>query len=89
MDLTSSISENVALELRKPIFNKGYTIYLNDWYMSPTLFSKLLQLRTHAVDTVSQTIKHMQKWLVSTSTKLTKGEFVAHSCNNVLNTTLK
>ncbi|KAL6419436.1 hypothetical protein ACFW04_011413 [Cataglyphis niger] len=39
---TENASETVVKELSKPIFYKGHTLYLDNWYSSPNLFVTLL-----------------------------------------------
>ena len=65
-------SESVVMEIAQPILNKGYTLYLDNWYSSPQLFIKLLENGTNVVGTVRKYRKHMPKALVSH--KLKKGD---------------
>lgn len=75
-------SEAIVLELSRDLLNQGYTIYMDNWYSSPNLFSVLLQSNTYAVGTVRKHRKNMPKILLSK--KLKKGESDFQSVNNVL-----
>lgn len=75
-------SESVVMEVAQPILNKGYTLYMDNWYSSPQLFSVLQNQNTNVVGTVRKNRKHMPKQLASF--KLKKGEYRMLSCRGLL-----
>lgn len=75
-------SETVVKELSKLIINKGYTLYLDNWYSSPNLFEYLLTNDTNAIGTVRNNRKNMPKEL--TDLKLKKGETATRSSRGIL-----
>lgn len=48
-------SESVVLDLMQPFYNLGYTVFLDNWYVSPLLFVELLKRDTHAIGTALKT----------------------------------
>lgn len=42
------VSESIVLDIVQPILGKGCTLYLDNWYISPPLFKKLLDNKTYA-----------------------------------------
>ena len=81
-DPNDSASENVAMELAKPLLNKGYTLYIDNWYSSPALFLKLHNQKTNVIGTVRNTRKNMPKDLATK--KLKPEECVYKTCNGLL-----
>ncbi|XP_042145916.1 piggyBac transposable element-derived protein 4-like [Ixodes scapularis] len=81
-DKTTCASESVVLELGKPLLEKGYILYLDNWYTSPNLFLKLKEGKTHAVGTVRPNRANMPKDLVAK--KLKKGEVESRSSHGIL-----
>lgn len=77
-----SASENVVMELSKSIINKGYTLFLDNWYSSPNLFLKLHQQKTNVIGTVRKNRKNMPQDMQKHILK--KGEFVWRCCNNLI-----
>ncbi|XP_046142326.1 piggyBac transposable element-derived protein 4-like [Osmia bicornis bicornis] len=52
-------SGNIVMELLKPYLGKGHTLYVDNWYTSPTLFILLHHNRTNACGTVRKRRKGM------------------------------
>lgn len=77
-----NVSETVVKELSKLIIDKGYTLFLDNWYSSPKIFEYLLQHDTDAIGTVRSNRKNMPKEL--TELKLKKGEIAARSSRGIL-----
>ncbi|KAK2575211.1 hypothetical protein KPH14_002631 [Odynerus spinipes] len=82
IDRNDSASENVVIELSKSIIDKGYTLFLDNWYSSPNLFLKLHQRKTNVIGTVRNNRKNVPQDLHKCILK--KGEFVWRSCNNLM-----
>ncbi|KAG1693485.1 Zinc transporter ZIP10 [Nymphon striatum] len=59
-DEESPSSKNVILKLAEDLFDDGYRIYMDNYYSSPALFSKLIIHQTEAVGTVRFDRKCMQ-----------------------------
>ena len=66
------------MELSESIINKGYTLFLDNWYSSPYLFLKLHQKKTNVIGTVRKDRKNMPKDIQK------KSESVYRSSNNLL-----
>lgn len=77
-----NVSETVVKELSQLIINKGYTLFLDNWYSSPKIFEFLLTHDTNAIGTVRSNRKNMPKDL--TELKLKKGERGARSSRGIL-----
>lgn len=73
-------SGDVVVSLLLPYLNKGHTIYLDNWYSSPTLFLWLHEKCTNATGTVRKNRKH----LPPLPDKLKKGEIQFKSCGTLL-----
>ncbi|XP_043498457.1 piggyBac transposable element-derived protein 4-like [Polistes fuscatus] len=58
VDLTDSASESVVMELAESILNKGYTLYIDNWYSSPSLFLNLHKQKTNVIGTVRHNRKN-------------------------------
>jgi hypothetical protein len=41
--------EAVVMELMAPYLSGGYTLYIDNWYSSPTLFNRLLEAGTNVL----------------------------------------
>jgi hypothetical protein len=52
-------SEAVVMNLMEPYLDKGHTVFVDNWYTSPSLFISLTERQTNAVGTVSMTRKNM------------------------------
>lgn len=63
MQLVDLISSGIALTLVKDRFGKGYTIFMDNWYLSPSLFRQLRVIETDAVGTVWLNVRNMPKQL--------------------------
>lgn len=77
-----NVSETVVKELSKLIIDKGYTLFLDNWYSSPKIFEYLLAHETNAIGTVRHNRKNMPKEL--TELKLKKGEHDTRSSRGIL-----
>lgn len=53
--------ENVVIKLSKSTINKGYTLFLDNWYSSLNLFLKLHQKKANVIETVRKNRKNMPK----------------------------
>ncbi|XP_070161390.1 piggyBac transposable element-derived protein 4-like [Polyergus mexicanus] len=71
---------NIIMSLLQSFLNKGHTVYLDNWFSSPTLFILLHEKGTNACGTVQRRRKDMPK----ISDKLKKGEAVFRSSENLL-----
>jgi hypothetical protein len=74
-----SSSQNVVLTLAKNLFNKGRTIYTDNYYTSIDLAHSLLEKQTHLVGTLRSNRKLNLKAVIDK--KLKKGETVAAESN--------
>ncbi|MEL7521723.1 MAG: transposase, partial [Cyanobacteria bacterium J06553_1] len=74
-EVPASMKAVIDLMDAASLFDKGYTVYTDNWYSSPTLFHYLQGRRTNAVGTVRTTRKHMPADLKVE----TKGEVVVRS----------
>jgi hypothetical protein len=45
-------STNVVMAMCEPLFNKGHTLFLDNWYMSPNLCKRITEQGTNIVCTV-------------------------------------
>ncbi|KAG8255239.1 PiggyBac transposable element-derived 4, partial [Homalodisca vitripennis] len=66
----------------QPFMGLGYTVYLDNWYVSPMLFVELLKNDTHAIDTALKT-----RFDIPTDFKeanLDKNEAIFRSANGIL-----
>lgn len=66
---------NVVMELCSDLFNKGHTLYTDNWYTSLELARKLLDKETRLVDMIRKNRKCLPKRIIST--KLKKGAYIA------------
>jgi hypothetical protein len=55
------VSSKIVMTLINDLLGKGYTVYLDNWYSSPSLFRELVSNRTNAVGTVRLGRKNMPK----------------------------
>ena len=81
-DEKTPASTKVVLDLSKDLLGLGYTIYLDKWYSSPSLFYNLLQQGTYAVGTIRLTRKHMPNDFPGR--RLKRGECVSKSANGIM-----
>lgn len=72
----------IVLDLLQPYFGNGHTVYLDNWYSSPNLYTKLIEKKINAVGTVLSNRKNMPQ--VFKETKLVKGEAIKRSGRGVL-----
>lgn len=74
-DIVNTTPMNVVMELCSGLWNKGHTLYTDNWYTSVDLARKLLDNETHLVGTLRKNRKHIPKTVVSS--KLKKGQYIA------------
>jgi hypothetical protein len=67
------------MTLMKPYLNKGYSLFLDNWYTSPRLFEKLYELKTGACGTIRRNRIGSVKL-----DKLTKSDFDYSNSNNLM-----
>ncbi|KAG8238149.1 hypothetical protein J437_LFUL017262 [Ladona fulva] len=60
------------MEMVQPLLEKGYTLYLDNWYTSPILYLNLMKNDTNVIGTVRKKRKNMPKKLAAMAFK--KGE---------------
>ena len=77
-----SASESIVMDLMEPFLGKGYTLFIDNWYSSPSLYLNLKKNRTNVVGTVRKFRKNMPKGLAAL--KLKKGEFQSRSSRGLL-----
>ncbi|XP_046404868.1 piggyBac transposable element-derived protein 4-like [Ischnura elegans] len=65
----------------KPYYQMGYTVALDNWFTSPTLFHKLINEKINAVGTVRMNRKNMPKEFKSMHLK--KGEMEVLYCRGI------
>ena len=75
-------STNVVIDMCDSLFNKGHTLFVDNWYTSPDLCKMVLERGTNIVGTVRPNRKNMPPSI--TSTKLKTGEHEIWSSNNIL-----
>jgi hypothetical protein len=75
-------STNVVLNMCEPLFDRGQTLYLDNWYSSPDLFRRITNRSTNVVGTVRPNRRDMPPDI--SKTKLNRGEFEIWSANNIL-----
>lgn len=81
-DEDMNVSETVVRDLSKLVINKGYTIFLDNWYSSPKIFDYLKANDTNAIGTVRSNRKNMPKELEKL--KLRKGQTAIRSSRGIL-----
>ena len=64
-------STKVVMDLNQQLLDMGYNVYVDNWYSSPELFTKLVEAKTNVCVTVRLNRKHMPKDL--SKVKLKKG----------------
>lgn len=74
-DTINTSPTSVVMTLCEDLFEKGHTLYTDNWYTSVGLARELLKRETHLVGTLRKNRKHFPKVVVST--KLKKGQFIA------------
>jgi hypothetical protein len=65
-------SEAIVIELMEPYLQNGHTVFVDNWFTSPSLFLNLAERKTNAVGTVRVNRKNMPQQFKST--KMGKGE---------------
>lgn len=73
--MINSVLKNI--EMSKSIINKGYTLFLDNWYSSPNLFLKLHQKNTNIIRITRKNRKNMLKNIQNIQNNiLKKGECI-------------
>lgn len=75
-------SESVVVDLMQPFFGTGHTVYLDNWYLSPRLYTILIEKKVNAVGTVLSNRMYMPQVFKETTQE--KGEAVKRSGLGVL-----
>lgn len=75
----NGLAYGIVLKLIEPCLDKGYTVYMDNFYSSPVLFKDLLAKNTTCTGTLRVNRKHFPEMLKSSSLK-TRGstEFAYH-----------
>ena len=76
------MKSKVIYTLVKPLFDKGYCIYMDNFFSSLQLYEVLCQNNTDAVGTLCANRKGVLKKL--TNKKLKKGEIEAMNCRRLI-----
>ncbi|UYV61742.1 hypothetical protein LAZ67_1006248 [Cordylochernes scorpioides] len=79
-DSDMGVSSSVITTLLQPYMNKGHSLWVDNWYSSPTLFNFLHQRQTNACGTVRKNRKEMPRF----GKKLKIGETEAKHTQNLL-----
>ncbi|RXN17129.1 piggyBac transposable element-derived 4-like protein [Labeo rohita] len=74
------VSGSVVLTLLKPYLGRGHTLYVDNWYTSPSLLHNLLRAKTEACGTVRANRKGMPHF----RNKMSSGEADFKSCEEML-----
>ena len=82
IDASWPASTNVVMHMCESLFNKGHTLYIDNWYNSPDLCEKLAVRGTNIVGTVRPNRKDMPENI--SSIKLKTGEYEQWSAKNIL-----
>ncbi|KAJ8927974.1 hypothetical protein NQ314_019500 [Rhamnusium bicolor] len=80
--LEVGISGSIVLTLLEKYLNNGHSLYVDNWYTSPSLFSILHEKKTNACGTVKINRKHMPPL----KEKLERGQHVCYAARNILAT---
>ncbi|KAJ8898262.1 hypothetical protein PR048_003622, partial [Dryococelus australis] len=80
-DSTNSTAILTEMMQKCDLLNKGYSLYIDNWYSSLDLFHRLFSAGTNVCGTVRTNRKHMPKELAKE--KLKVGEAVAYSSTNI------
>nr|XP_003706754.1 PREDICTED: piggyBac transposable element-derived protein 4-like [Megachile rotundata] len=78
----TSASESVTMFMCTTISGYGHTLFLDNWYSSPSLFAKLQSIKTNAIGTVRCNRKNMPKELAAE--KLKRSDVISRSSNGIL-----
>ena len=73
-------SSRIVLEVANDLFDKGYCLYLDNWYTSPKLVDTLCTRKTDVVGTMRTNRKEFPDFVKRA--RLKKGETVAASARN-------
>ncbi|UYV79603.1 hypothetical protein LAZ67_17003232 [Cordylochernes scorpioides] len=79
-DSDMGVSSSVITTLLQPYMNKGHSLWVDNWYSSPTLFNFLHQRQTNVCGTVRKNRKEMPRF----GKKLKIGETEAKHTQNLL-----
>ena len=75
------VSSRIVLSLIKELLEKGYCIYMDNFYSSPALFRQLSEQQTDAVGTVQVSRKNMPQELKK---PIAKGTIVARFMHDMM-----
>lgn len=81
-DPSLPVSTNVVMNMCAPLLDQGHTLYIDNWYSSPDLFSRLTERQTNAIGTVRHNRKDMPRDI--SKSKLKIGEHEIWSAKNIL-----
>nr|XP_022902691.1 piggyBac transposable element-derived protein 4-like [Onthophagus taurus] len=73
-------SGDIVMTLMTPYLNKGHTLFVDNWYSSPTLFSYLHGFKTNTCGIVKASRKHMP----NLAQKLQSGQVILQSTDSLL-----
>nr|XP_033335544.1 piggyBac transposable element-derived protein 4-like [Megalopta genalis] len=76
------VSESVTMLMSTVLTGYGHTLFLDNWYSSPSLFQKLQSRKINAIGTVRCNRKNMPKELAAA--KLKRSDVISRSCNGIL-----
>ena len=74
-------TSRIVMTLLHDLLGKGYTVYMDNYYTSPTLFRELIANNTDAVGTVRLNRKNIPADLKK---KIARGEIVARFCGKLM-----
>ncbi|XP_069802761.1 piggyBac transposable element-derived protein 4-like [Dendropsophus ebraccatus] len=79
-DCPSSLTTTgkIVWDLLHPLLDKGYNLYLDNWYTSVPLFKCLLAKKTVACGTVRKNQKHLPKTLIGQTLKIGESRAMVH-----------
>lgn len=80
------VSEQIVFKVANDYLNKGYIIYMDNWFTSPSLIKKLLEKNTYSVGTAKSNRKFFPEDIVikKKDKKQLKGNIEYRSANNIL-----
>ena len=87
MTKNESASSKVVLDINADLLDKGYNIFIDNWYSSPDLYLKLHAKKKMLLDTVRNNRKNMPNEFGKNqlkAMKLKKGDVIFRSCDKGL-----
>ena len=76
------VGEAIIFKLAAKYLNKGYIIYMDNWFTSPNVILKLLDFKTYGVGTAKPNRLNFPQML--TKYEVIKGDVLYFSANNIL-----